>query len=174
MTVSNNVSEMIGRTPLVKINHISRDGAAQVFAKVESTNPGGSIKDRICLAMIDVAEKGGLLKAGGMIVEPTSGNTGIGLAMIGAARGYKVILTMPETMSLERIYILKAYGAEVILTPGVEGMSGAIKKAVATEEHKKRMADMGLTIRYMDPSQYAKYWGEYETMLKELLPLTKE
>ncbi|MFA4967079.1 MAG: cysteine synthase A [Candidatus Margulisiibacteriota bacterium] len=123
------VSELIGKTPIVKLKKIVKVGSADVYAKVEFFNPGGSVKDRICLAMIEDAEKKGLLKPGGTIVEPTSGNTGIGLAMIGAARGYKVILTMPETMSLERIYILKAYGANVILTAGTEGMKGAIKKA---------------------------------------------
>ncbi|MDI6731353.1 MAG: cysteine synthase A [Candidatus Margulisbacteria bacterium] len=123
------VSDLIGKTPMVKLEKVVEEGFASVYAKIEKANPGGSVKDRICLAMIEQAEKEGLLKPGGTIVEPTSGNTGIGLAMLGAARGYKVILTMPETMSLERIYILKAYGAEVILTPGIEGMNGAIKKA---------------------------------------------
>ncbi|MFH1347508.1 MAG: cysteine synthase A [Candidatus Margulisiibacteriota bacterium] len=123
------VSDLIGQTPVVQLKKLVLDGAADVYAKVEFFNPGGSVKDRICLAMIDEAEKKGKLKPGGIIVEPTSGNTGIGLAMIGASRGYKVILTMPETMSLERIYILKSYGAEVVLTPGIEGMQGSIKKA---------------------------------------------
>ena len=124
-----NVSELIGNTPSVKLNWVVEEGMAEIYAKLESFNPGGSVKDRICLSMIEDAEKKGLLKPGGTIVEPTSGNTGIGLAMIGAARGYKVVLTMPETMSLERIFILKSYGAEVVLTPGVEGMQGSIKKA---------------------------------------------
>lgn len=123
------VSDLIGKTPLLKLRKIVKAGQADIFAKIEYFNPGGSVKDRICLAMVEAAEKKGLLNPGGVIVEPTSGNTGIGLAMIGAARGYKVILTMPETMSLERIYTLKSYGAEVILTPGIEGMRGAIKKA---------------------------------------------
>lgn len=124
-----NITESIGGTPLLKLDRLTSPGMAEVYAKIEFFNPGGSIKDRICLAMVEEAEKNGLLKSGGTIVEPTSGNTGIGLAMIGAARGYKVILTMPETMSVERIYILKSFGAEVVLTPGVEGMSGAIRKA---------------------------------------------
>lgn len=124
-----NVSEIIGRTPLVKLNRIVDLEMADIYAKIEFSNPGGSVKDRICLSMIDEAEKKGRLKPGGTIVEATSGNTGIGLAMIGAARGYKVILTMPETMSLERMYILKSYGAEVVLTTGIDGMTGAIKKA---------------------------------------------
>lgn len=130
------VSKVIGFTPLVKLNQVVENDMATVFAKIESSNPGGSVKDRICLSMIDDAEQKGLLKPGGVIVEPTSGNTGIGLAMIGAARGYKVILTMPETMSLERIYILKSYGAEIVLTPGVEGMAGSIKKAEAINAEK--------------------------------------
>ena len=129
MAIKKNVAEMIGKTSIVKINRLVREGAAEIFAKVESSNPGGSIKDRICLAMIEVAEKEGRLKPGGTIVEPTSGNTGIGLAMLGAARGYNVILTMPDSMSMERIMILKAYGAEVVLTPGIEGMTGAIGRA---------------------------------------------
>jgi len=124
-----NITESIGGTPLLKLDRLTSPGMAEVYAKIEFFNPGGSIKDRICLAMVEEAEKNGLLKSGGTIVEPTSGNTGIGLAMIGAARGYKVILTMPETMSVERIYILKSFGAEVVLTPGAEGMSGAIRKA---------------------------------------------
>lgn len=123
------VSELIGHTPILKLNKIVQEGMAEIFAKLESFNPGGSVKDRICRAMIEDAEKSGKLEPGGTIVEPTSGNTGIGLAMLGASRGYKVILTMPETMSLERIYILRSYGAEVVLTPGSEGMAGSIKKA---------------------------------------------
>ncbi|MBI5399074.1 cysteine synthase A [Candidatus Saganbacteria bacterium] len=135
-----NVAQLIGDTPLVKLQRIVSREMADVYAKIEMLNPGGSVKDRICLAMIEAAEKSGQLKPGGTIVEPTSGNTGIGLAMIGAARGYKVILTMPEAMSLERVYILKAYGAEVLLTSGMEGMVGAIKKA--EEIAKKKGAFM--------------------------------
>jgi cysteine synthase A len=129
------VSQLVGDTPIIKLHNIVQPAVADIYAKVEFFNPGGSVKDRICLAMIEKAEEEGKLKPGGTIVEPTSGNTGIGLAMIGASRGYKVVLTMPETMSLERIYILKSYGAEVILTPGIEGMKGSIKKA---EEIAKR------------------------------------
>ena len=128
---ANDVLELIGSTPLVRLNRIIEPDMAQIFAKIESFNPGGSVKDRICLSMIEDAERKGLIGAGATIIEPTSGNTGIGLAMICAVRGYKCILTMPETMSLERIYILKAYGAEVVLTPGTEGMLGSIKKAEA-------------------------------------------
>ncbi len=126
-----NVLALIGNTPLVRLRRIVEPRMAMVLAKVESKNPGGSVKDRICLAMIEDAEARGLLKPGATIVEPTSGNTGIGLAMIGAGKGYKVILTMPETMSVERIQILKSYGAEVVLTPAKEGMIGSVKRAEA-------------------------------------------
>jgi len=135
--VKNNVSEIIENTPIVKLNRVVEGGMAEIYAKLEMFNPGGSVKDRICKAMILDAEQKGLLKPGGTIVEPTSGNTGIGLAMIGAVRGYKVILTMPETMSLERIYILKSFGAEVVLTSGMEGMADSIKKAEEIARKKK-------------------------------------
>ena len=124
-----NVLELIGNTPLVRLNRIVPQHHAAVYAKVESFNPGGSVKDRICLFMIEEAERTGLLKPGSVVVEPTSGNTGIGLAMVCAVKGYRCILTMPESMSLERIFILKSYGAEVVLTPAGEGMAGAIRKA---------------------------------------------
>lgn len=127
--VAENVLELIGQTPMVKLGKVVGPESADIYAKLEFFNPGGSVKDRICLSMIEDAEKKGLLKPGSTIIEPTSGNTGIGLAMIAAVKGYRCILTMPETMSLERIYILKSYGAEVILTPGIEGMLGSIKKA---------------------------------------------
>lgn len=126
---ANSVLELIGRTPLVRLNRVVPSGAAAVWAKVEFFNPGGSVKDRIGLAMIEAAEREGLLSPGGTIVEPTSGNTGIGLAMVAAVKGYRLILTMPETMSVERRKLLEAYGAEVVLTPGEEGMSGAVEQA---------------------------------------------
>jgi len=133
--IINNVSELIGHTPLVRLNRIIKAQSADVLAKLEYFNPGGSVKDRICLEMIEDAEKNGLLYPGSTIVEPTSGNTGIGLAMIAAVKGYKCILVMSEAMSLERIYILKSYGADIVLTPASLGMQGAINKA---EEILKR------------------------------------
>lgn len=127
--LAENVLELIGQTPTVKLNRIVNPDMSAILAKIESYNPGGSIKDRICLSMIEEAERKGVLSKGATIIEPTSGNTGIGLAMVSAVKGYRCILTMPETMSLERIYILKSYGAEVVLTPGKDGMLGSIKKA---------------------------------------------
>ena len=127
--VAENILELIGNTPMVRLRRIVEPRMATILAKLESYNPGGSVKDRICLSMIEDAETRGLLKPGATIVEPTSGNTGIGLAMIGAVKGYKVILTMPEAMSAERLQILKSYGAQVILTPEKDGMIGAVKRA---------------------------------------------
>lgn len=129
MRVVNNIADLIGDTPLVKLNHLPSKTGADVYLKLEFMNPSGSVKDRAAYQMIVQAEKDGVLKKGATIIEPTSGNTGIGLAMNAAARGYKAILTMPDTMSKERINILKAYGAEVVLTPGDEKMPGAIEKA---------------------------------------------
>ena len=120
---------LIGQTPLVELVRVAAAGGARVLGKLESFNPGGSVKDRICLAMVDAAEREGFLRPGGTIVEPTSGNTGIGLAMVAAARGYRLILTMPDSMSEERRSLLKAYGAELILTPGGNGMRAAIVEA---------------------------------------------
>jgi cysteine synthase A len=123
------ITELIGGTPLVRLNRLSREGSATIYAKVESFNPGGSVKDRICLNMINEAERQGRLKAGSTIVEPTSGNTGIGLALVSAVRGYKLILVMPESMSMERASLLSSYGAQLILTAAWEGMKGSIKEA---------------------------------------------
>ncbi|MDM5331807.1 cysteine synthase A [Ureibacillus composti] len=125
----NSVTELVGRTPIVKLNHVTSENEGNVYVKLEYFNPGSSVKDRIALAMIEAAEKEGTLKPGGTIIEPTSGNTGIGLAMIASAKGYRSILVMPETMSIERRKLLRAYGAELVLTPGPEGMKGAIAKA---------------------------------------------
>src|SRR5436309_9809341 len=127
--IYDNIAQVIGQTPIVRLNRMPREGWAEMLVKLESFNPGGSVKDRIGLSMIEAAEREGRLKPGGTIVEPTSGNTGIGLAMVGAAKGYKVILTMPEEYSVERITLLRAYGAEVILTPRAAAMQGAIDKA---------------------------------------------
>ncbi|WP_096156041.1 MULTISPECIES: cysteine synthase A [Bacillus] len=134
--VANSIDELVGNTPIVKLNRIVEEDMAEVYVKLEFMNPGSSVKDRIALAMINAALAEGLIKEGDTIIEPTSGNTGIGLAMIAAAKGLKTILVMPETMSLERRNLLRAYGAELILTPGPEGMGGAIRKAEEIAKEK--------------------------------------
>jgi len=167
LEITKNILESIGNTPLVRLNRISGSDIAEVLAKLELLNPGGSVKDRIAIAMIEDAERKGKLGRDSTIIEPTSGNTGIGLAMVCAVKGYKCILTMPETMSLERIYILKAYGAEVILTSGGQGMKGAIKKA--EEIHRK-------TPHSFMPQQFnhlANPKVHRETTAREILAQTK-
>lgn len=136
MSIHESILATIGQTPVVKLNNLVPAGAADVYVKLEFFNPGGSVKDRIALGMIEAAEKAGKLKAGDTIIEPTSGNTGIGLSLVGAAKGYKVVIVMPDTMSIERRKLMQAYGAELILTPGAEGIGGSIKKAetLATEK----------------------------------------
>lgn len=129
MSIYESILATIGQTPVVKLNNLVPAGAADVYVKLEFFNPGGSVKDRIALGMIEAAEKAGKLKAGDTIIEPTSGNTGIGLSLVGAAKGYKVVIVMPDTMSIERRKLMQAYGAELILTPGAEGIGGSIKKA---------------------------------------------
>ncbi|WP_054956743.1 cysteine synthase A [Paenibacillus dakarensis] len=127
--VVNSVTELIGGTPLVRLNRIVPEDSAEIYLKLEYQNPGSSVKDRIAISIVEEAEKEGRLKPGDTIIEATSGNTGIGLAMVAAAKGYKAVIVMPETMSLERRNLLRAYGAELVLTPGAEGMNGAVKKA---------------------------------------------
>lgn len=133
MNIAEHVEGLIGSTPLIDLSAIA-DGKATILGKYEATNPGGSVKDRIAKAMLDAAERDGSLKPGGTVIEPTSGNTGVGLAMLAAARGYKMILVMPETMSVERRKLAASYGAEIVLTPGAQGMKGAIAKADELKE----------------------------------------
>jgi cysteine synthase len=138
MKIANNITELVGNTPLVRLNKMNKDSVAQIVLKLEYFNPSHSVKDRIGVAMVDAAEKAGLLNSESIIIEPTSGNTGIALAFVAAARGYKCTLVMPETMSKERRMLLRAYGAELILTPGSEGMPGAIRKAEEIAASDKR------------------------------------
>lgn len=149
MQIAESMLELIGNTPLVKINRLNENGLAVVAAKIESFNPAGSIKDRPALNMIEDAEKRGLLTEGAVIIEPTSGNTGIGLAMVCAIKGYKMILTMPETMSIERRKLLKAYGAELVLTEGSKGMQGAVDKAM---ELREQIPDSFIPMQFNNPA----------------------
>ncbi len=148
MNISENVFELIGNTPLVKINKLN-NGNAVIAAKLESFNPGGSVKDRPALNMIEQAEKQGLVNKDTVIIEPTSGNTGIGLAMVCAVKGYRMILTMPETMSIERRKLLSAYGAEIVLTDGIKGMQGAVQKA---EELHREIKNSFIPQQFSNPS----------------------
>src|SRR5690625_604767 len=134
MEVVNNITKLIGKTPIVKLNHLVNEDSAEIYVKLESFNPGSSVKDRIALSMVEKAEKDGEIQPGDTIIEPTSGNTGIGLALVAAAKGYKLVVVMPDTMSIERRNMLKAYGAELYLTPGADGMKGAIAKAIELKD----------------------------------------
>ena len=149
--IYNSITELVGKTPIVKLNRIVPEDAADVYIKLEAFNPGSSVKDRIALRMIEDAEKKGIIKPGDTIVEPTSGNTGIGLTWVGSAKGYKVIIVMPETMSIERRKIIRAYGAELVLTPGSEGMKGAIEKAKEIAKEKGAW----LPLQFANPSNPA-------------------
>ena len=164
MKIAHSVRELIGRTPLLELTHYQADHAlpATVLAKLECMNPAGSAKDRVAASMIEAAEQEGRLGPGGTIIEPTSGNTGIGLAAVGAAAGYRVILTMPDTMSVERRSLIAAYGAEIVLTPGAQGMAGAVEKA---EELAKEIPDSFIAGQFVNPSNPAAH---YETTGPEI------
>jgi cysteine synthase len=156
MAIYSSIIQLIGKTPMVRLDKFvhSHGINANIIAKVEFFNPGGSVKDRVALAMIEDAESKGILKAGGTIIEPTSGNTGVGLSLVGAVKGYKVILTMPETMSIERRKLASAYGTEIVLTPGAEGMKGAIDKA---EELRNSIPGAVILQQFENPSNPAAH-----------------
>lgn len=168
MRVANSITDLIGFTPLVKLNRVVTEDIADVYLKLEFFNPGSSVKDRIALAMIEAAEADGSLKPGDTIIEPTSGNTGIGLAMVAAAKGYRAILVMPETMSIERRNLLRAFGAELVLTPGAEGMGGAIRKA---EELAKEDSTYFIPQQFKNKANPAVH---RDTTARELLEQAKE
>lgn len=157
--IHKNITELIGKTPLVEISGLEGQ-KARIAVKVEFFNPGGSVKDRIALAMIEDAEQKGLLRSGATIIEPTSGNTGVGLAWIGVSKGYRVILTMPETMSQERRMLLKAYGAELVLTPGKDGMKGAIRKAEELRDSIDGAVILGQFTNPANPAVHQRTTGE--------------
>ena len=161
MKAARKIEALIGSTPLVDLSGLV-DGAATIYGKYEATNPGGSVKDRIARAMLDAAEKDGSLKPGGTVIEPTSGNTGVGLAMLAAARGYKMILVMPETMSIERRKLAASYGAQIVLTPGKDGMKGAVAKA---EELRQETPGAIVAGQFVNPSNPQAH---YETTGPEL------
>ncbi|MGV3114938.1 cysteine synthase A [Corynebacterium freneyi] len=160
MTIHDNITDLIGGTPLVKLNRLTEGLPGTVVAKLEFYNPANSVKDRIGKAIIDAAEASGELKPGGTIVEGTSGNTGIALALVGAARGYKVILTMPDTMSQERRVVLRAFGAELVLTPGAEGMKGAVNKAKEIVENTDNAILASQFANQANPEVHAATTGE--------------
>lgn len=170
MAIYNSITELIGKTPTVSLKTFTanRGIKSNIVAKVEFFNPGGSVKDRIALAMIEDAEKKGILKQGGTIIEPTSGNTGVGLSLVGAVKGYKVILTMPDTMSIERRKLAAAYGTEIVLTPGANGMKGAIAKA---EELRDTIPGAVILQQFNNPSNPAKH---YATTGPELIADARE
>ncbi len=163
--IFNNISELVGNTPIVRLNSIKEEGMAEILVKVESFNPSGSVKDRASLYMIEAAEKEGILTKGGTIIEPTSGNTGVGLAMIGAAKGYNVILVMPDTMSVERRKLMQGYGAKIILTEGKYGMKGSVELAEKLAKENN----------YFMPNQFKNknnLTAHYETTAIEILKAT--
>jgi cysteine synthase A len=166
--MAGSVLELVGGTPLVRLNRIPKPGGATVLAKLESLNPGGSVKDRIALAMVEDAERRGVLKAGATLVEPTSGNTGIGLAMVCAVRGYRIILTMPDDMSAERQRLLARYGAEIHLTPAIEGMSGAV---FAAQEICREHPEYFMPMQFENP---ANPEAHRRTTALEILDATEE
>lgn len=163
--ILNNIGELVGNTPIVRLNNMKEEGMAEILVKVESFNPSGSVKDRAALYMIEAAEREGLLSKGGTIIEPTSGNTGVGLAMMGAAKGYNVILVMPDTMSIERRKLMQAYGAKIILTEGKYGMAGSVELAEGLARDNN----------YFMPNQFANknnLVAHYETTGIEILKAT--
>lgn len=161
MKIFNNITEIIGKTPLLKLNNYEKDAnlSANIFAKLEYLNPTGSVKDRAAFKMITDAEEKGIIKPGATIIEPTSGNTGIGLASVGKAKGYKVILTMPETMSKERISLIEAYGAEVVLTEGSKGMAGAVEKADELKNSIDGAVILGQFVNQANPQAHYETTG---------------
>ncbi|MBL4936764.1 cysteine synthase A [Clostridium sp. YIM B02515] len=167
--IFNNTLEMVGNTPLLKLNNIVKEGMAEIYLKLEKYNPGGSVKDRAALGMIEKAEELGLIKAGDTIVEPTSGNTGIALAMIGRLKGYRVIIVMPETMSVERRSLIRAYGAELVLTEGAKGMKGAIAKAQEIAENEKGFYIPQQFINEANPNKH--YATTAEEIVKDVTDL---